>query len=229
MKAMAVTTFPADPTLDEVRAVMAPIVARNAAFDGWGRAAVEASLDMAASQFAIAPNVARLAFDGGAVAMIDAWFAHVDAEMLTRCTPERLASMKVRDRITALIEARLDVLARDKEALRRALSVLAMPQNLPRAARLGWRATDVIWRAAGDTAADFNHYTKRSLLGSIYSATLLVFLDDESEGHADTRAFLGRRIGDIMRVEKAKARLSGRAERRPSLARFVGRLRYHAR
>jgi ubiquinone biosynthesis protein COQ9 len=108
-------------------------------------------------------------------------------------------------------------------------SILALPQNVARAARLGWRAADHIWRAAGDTAVDYNHYTKRTLVAGIYAATLLVFLDDESEGHADTKAFLGRRIEGVMRFEKAKARLSANAERRPSLARFVGRLRYHAR
>lgn len=217
--------LPSDPTLDEVRIALAPLVARNAAFDGWSKAAV----DMAAEQAGVDREIATLAFDGGAIAMIDAWFAHIDAAMLTACPPERLAAMKVRDKITALIEARLDAVVRDREALRRALSILALPQNVARAARLGWRAADHIWRAAGDTAVDYNHYTKRTLVAGIYAATLLVFLDDESEGHADTKAFLGRRIEGVMRFEKAKARLSANAERRPSLARFVGRLRYHAR
>ncbi len=223
---MAVSpALPPDPTLDEVRAALAPLVARNAAFDGWSEAAV----DMAAELVGVDREIAALAFDGGAIAMIDAWFAHVDAAMLAACPAERLGAMKVRDKITALIEARLDAMARDREALRRALSILALPRNVARAARLGWRAADHIWRAAGDTAVDYNHYTKRTLVAGIYAATLLVFLDDESEGHADTKAFLGRRIEGVMRFEKSKARLSASAERRPSLARFVGRLRYHAR
>ncbi len=119
-------------------------------------------------------------------------------------------------------------MVREKEALRRALSILALPQNMAHAAKLGWRAADHMWRAAGDTAVDYNHYTKRTLLAGIYAATLLTFLNDESEGHADTRAFLGRRIEGVMRFEKAKARLTANAEHRPSLARFVGRLRYRA-
>lgn len=225
MGLMAEATLPPDPTLDEVRAALAPLVARNAAFDGWRAEAVNA----AAAQAGIAPDIAALAFDGGAVAMIDAWFAHIDAEMHKACPPDRLAPMKVNERITALIEARLDLLARDREALRRALSVLAMPQNLARAGKFGWRAADAMWRAAGDDATDFNHYSKRTSLGGIYSATLLVFLNDESEDHAETRAFLARRIASIMKIEKAKARWRARSDQRPSLARFVGRLRYHAR
>jgi len=222
---MAQDVLPADPTLDEVRAVLAPIIARNAAFDGWSKAAVE----MAASQVGVDPVIAALAFDGGPMAMIDAWFAHIDAAMLSACPSKTLGAMKIREKISALVEARLAAMKPDKESLRRALSILAMPQNMARAAQLGWRAADHMWRAAGDTSVDYNYYTKRSILAGIYAATLLVFMNDESDNHAETSAFLARRIEGIMRFEKTKARFTRNAERRPSLARFVGRLRYHAR
>lgn len=222
---MVQTTLPADPTLDEVRAALAPLVARNAAFDGWSEAAV----GLAAQQAGVDPEIAALAFAGNAVAMIDTWFADIDAAMLRSCPPERLSTMKIREKISTLVEARLDALEPDKEALRRALSILAMPQYIAHATKLGWRAADHMWRAAGDSAVDYNHYTKRMLLAGIYAATLLVFLNDGSEGHSDTRAFLGRRIEGVMRFEKAKAQMTAKAEYRPSLARFVGRLRYRAR
>jgi ubiquinone biosynthesis protein COQ9 len=103
-----------------------------------------------------------------------------------------------------------------------------MPQNLPDATRLAWRAADRIWRVAGDRATDFNHYSKRTILIGVYGSTSLVFLDDDSEGLAATRAFLDRRIDDVMNFEKAKARWRGSRERIPSLSRFLGRLRYPA-
>lgn len=214
----------ADATLDELRAALAPQLAANAAFDGWNARA----LDMAADGMGVDRDVAHLAFPGGAVAMIDAWFASIDAAMAARFTPEALAAMKIRERIAALVEARLDLLAPNREALRRALAILAMPQNVARAARLGWRSADVMWRLAGDTATDYNHYTKRAMLGAVYAATITVFLDDDSADHADTRAFLARRIEGIMRFEQAKHRLLGQLAHRPSLSRFLGRLRYPA-
>jgi ubiquinone biosynthesis protein COQ9 len=134
--------------------------------------------------------------------------------------------MKIRAKITALVEARLAELAPHRETLRRALAILAMPQNMVGGAKLGWRAADLMWRAAGDTATDYNHYTKRTILTGVYAATITVFLDDESEGWADTRAFLGRRIEGIMHFEKAKAGFLSRTEHLPSLSRFIGRLRY---
>lgn len=213
-----------DLTLDEIRARLAPAIAANAAFDGWGREA----LDLAAEAEGIDADVARLAFQGGAVDMIDAWFAHIDAEMARAVPAERLAGMKVRERIASQVEARLEAALPDREALRRALAVLAQPQNVARAARLGWRTVDLIWRRAGDVAVDYNHYTKRGILLAVYGATVAVFLDDDSEGLEATRGFLARRIDGIMRFEKAKAGFAKRTELRPSLSRFIGRLRYPA-
>jgi len=211
-----------DLTLDEIRSLLAPGIAANAAFDGWS----DAARDMAADAAGIDRDVAALAFEQGPVDMIDAWFADIDVAMLESVPPERLSAMKIRARIAALVEARLQATAADRESLRRALAILALPQNLTKAGRLGWRTVDTIWRAAGDVATDYNHYTKRTILLGVYAATVTVFLDDESEGFAETRAFLSRRIDDIMRFETAKSGFLKRTEHGFSLSRFVGRLRY---
>ena len=86
-----------------------------------------------------------------------------------------------------------------------------------------------MWRLAGDTATDYNHYSKRAILGAVYGSTMAVFLNDASEDFADTRAFLARRIDQVMRFESWKHRRAARTVERPSLARFVGRLRYPGR
>lgn len=211
-----------DATLDEIRAELAPLIAANAAFDGWSEAAIEA----AAASKGVDPDVARLAFPGGALDMIVAWFEEIDRAMIAAVSDERLGAMKIRERISAQVEARLDALAPNREALRRALAILARPQHALRGAKLGWHAADLMWRRAGDTATDYNHYTKRAILSGVYAATITVFLDDESEGLAETRAFLSRRIDGILRFEKTKAQLLKQRARMPSLSRFVGRLRY---
>ncbi|MET0365552.1 MAG: COQ9 family protein [Sphingobium sp.] len=213
-----------DETLDDLRLRLAPMVADNAAFDGWSAKALAAT----AAQSGTDADIVALAFNGGALAMIDAWFASIDANMLTALPPERLGNMRTPHRITALVEARLDILAPHREALRRAQSVLAMPQNLVRAAKLGWRAADVMWRAAGDTATDLNHYSKRATLGTIYASTMIFFVNDESEHWADTKAFFARRLSGVARFEKAKARMTGNSDMHFNPARFIGRLRYRS-
>ncbi len=215
-------SLPEDPTLDEVRSFLAPSLAAQAAFDGWNEKAVLAAAGLAG----VDPDLARLAFNDGPVDMIDAWFQAIDIRMAAKYSAEELAGMKVRQRIKALVEARLEALAGDREGLRRAVAILAAPPHLRRAAKMGWRAADKMWRLAGDTATDYNHYTKRTLLSGVYGSTISVFLDDESDDFADTRAFLDRRIDNVMQFEKVKAKITGRGGDRFSMARFVGRLRY---
>ena len=217
--------LPADPTLDEIRAALAPLIADNAAFDGFGN---EALAD-AATRLGVDIDVAKLAFPGGARDMVDAWFADIDARMAERWPAGKLATLKIRERITTLVETRIALLAPHRESLRRALALLALPTNAPHAAKLGWRAADLMWKLAGDTATDFNHYSKRTILGAVYGSTMAVFLNDESEDFAETRAFLARRIDQVMRFESWKHRRAARGIERPSLARFVGRLRYPGR
>ncbi|MEO7248224.1 MAG: COQ9 family protein [Novosphingobium sp.] len=212
-------------TLAEMRVALAPRIADNAAFDGWSNAAV----DNAAASLGINPASARLAFPGGAMDMIDAWVSGVDASMAEHFSASPLAALPIRERIRRLVQFRLDAVAATRESLRRALAVMAMPQNLVRSAQLGWRRADMMWRLAGDVATDYNHYTKRAILGSIYAMTLAVYVGDESEGFADTAAFLDRRIDGIMRFEKAKAKMLNGTDEHFSPARFLGRLRYPSR
>lgn len=217
--------LPADPTLDEIREALAPAIGRNAAFDGWSTTAVKA----AAEEIGVDPDVAALALKGSAMTLIDAWIDGIDLELARRLPPEKLAATKIRERITALLATRMEIMAPNRESLRRAMAIMASPQNLPRAAKIGWRSADRMWRLAGDTASDFNHYTKRMTLSAVYGSLLTVFVNDESENFADSRAFLDRRIDNVMKFEKVKAQAKTRRENIPSLSRFIGRLRYPAK
>ena len=211
--------------LERLRRELALAVGENAVFDGWTRAAV----DSAAGQLGIDPVQARLAMPKSRAGMIDLYIQEVDRALQAYFTPKRLKDMKIRDKIRSLIWRRLEVMGPAREAVRRALAILAMPQNLPLALRISWRTADLMWRIAGDTSTDFNHYTKRITLGAVYGSTLLVWLDDQSEGWTETAAFLDRRIDDVMKFEKMKAQWRGSSDQRLSLSRFLGRLRYPPR
>ncbi|MDP3552099.1 MAG: COQ9 family protein [Novosphingobium sp.] len=213
-----------DTSLEALRLRLAPAIAEAAAFDGWKAEAVAAAAEMEG----VDPALAAFAFEGGAMQMISAWIARIDADMAEALPASQIGNLPIRERIRRLVQFRLDALVGKEEALRRALAIMAMPQNVPAATRLGWSSADAMWRLAGDTATDYNHYTKRMTLGSIYAATLAYFAQDTSDGHDDTRAFLDRRIENVMQFEKAKAKLLKPRDENFSLMRMLGRLRYPA-
>lgn len=147
-----------DQSLEDLRLELAPYIAEAAAFDGWTDAAVTMAADMTGTDAA----AARFAFQAeqglsSAMLMITAWTGSIDRAMAAALPPERLAAMPIRQRITALVEFRLDQIAGREEALRGALIELAKPWNIPASTRLGWRSADAMWRLAGDTATDYNH------------------------------------------------------------------------
>lgn len=189
------------------------------AFDGW----TDKALALAAQDIGMDPDLAALALPDAA-AMLTAWGALANDRMAEMMAGSH--NMKIRERIRMALVTRLE--QGDREVTRRALALLAQPQHAALSARLLWDAADAMWRAAGDTATDYNHYTKRTILSAIYAATLLHWTQDDSDDFADTRAFIERRIDGVMRFEKAKAKLTGIGARLPDPARFLGRLRYPA-
>src|SRR5690606_33922785 len=145
-----------------------------------------------------------LAFPGGAVQMIEAWFDSIDRAMAAAFPPERISGMKIRERIRALVLFHIERARPHRAALPRALAVLALPPNSLLAARLARRAAARMWRLAGASATGFNHYSKRAILAGGHGATTLLFLDDPSDALGETRAFPARRIEGAMSFEKAK-------------------------
>ena len=113
--------------------------------------------------------------------------------------------MRTAERVADGVRTRLAILLPHREAVRRSLALLAMPQNLALAARLLYDTVDTIWHAAGDRATDFNFYTKRGLLAGVYAATTLYWLDDRSAGTAASDEFLARRLAEVTAIPKRAA------------------------
>jgi len=147
-----------------------------------------------------------------------------DAGALTRLAEVDPAALKIRERIAAGLAARLDAAAQDEAAVRRWMGFLALPPNVALAGKLAWESADVLWRWAGDTATDENHYSKRVLLAGILTGALAIRL---SSGRGEALAFVDRRIADVMSFEKWKATTPLRpAAALAQLAAGLGRLRY---
>lgn len=172
-------------------------------FDGWTKAALQAGVQDAGFD----ADMALRAFPGGLPDLAQHMADWADRRMLDELADLDLDAMRVRDRVAAGVKARLQVVTPYREAMRRLLAYLTLPQNAPMAARQTWRTVDKIWYAAGDDAADFNYYTKRSLLLPVYTTTVLYWLNDDSDGMAATWDYLDRRISDVLKVPALKARI----------------------
>jgi ubiquinone biosynthesis protein COQ9 len=172
-------------------------------FDGWTQMVIDAGV----ADTELDPDLVWRAFPGGPADLVKFFSKYIDRKMVAVLENTRLEDMQVRKRIAEAVRVRLDLLASHREAVRRMLAFLALPAHAVLGLSCLARTVDEMWHAAGDTSTDFNFYTKRGLLAGVYGTTLLAWLDDETEDFSATWAFLDRRIGDVMEIQKARGRL----------------------
>ncbi|NNU79693.1 COQ9 family protein [Halovulum dunhuangense] len=190
-----------DPVEDTKARVLAAALP-NVVFDGWtDRAIADAVRDCG-----VDPGLARLAFPRGGIDLALAFHWANDAALARRMAEADLGALRYSERVARAIEMRLELVAPHREAVRRAAALFALPIHAADGARAIWHTADTIWTALGDTSEDVNWYTKRATLSGVYSATVLYWLGDDSPDMEATRAFIDRRIGDVMQIEKVKAR-----------------------
>lgn len=155
------------------------------------------------------------------------WREH-DTVLLSPETAESLAGMKIREKIGFLLNSRLDAAAVDEQLARRLMGYFALPHHAALYHRLLWETADIIWRLAGDTALDENHYSKRMIVSGIITTALMSRLSvGGSLGRDAQLEQIDRNIEQVMQFEKFKAKLPVKPEEVIlTLARSLGRLRF---
>jgi ubiquinone biosynthesis protein COQ9 len=186
-------------------------------FEGWTRTALRRALTACGRN----PDDAAFLFPGGAVDMIEAWTCLADRDMEAAAQSADLAAYRTPGRVRAIISLRFEQNRPHREAISRAVAVLALPHNAKRAAAITARTADAIWHAAGDRSADFAWYTKRALLAGVYASTLLFWLRDMSDSDDDTMAFLDRRLANVATIGKTRKSITSKLQ--PPVPGFIRR------
>ena len=208
---------PPDMAADETRDAIMQAVLAHVPFDGWG----EKALLAAADECGIGTDAARRAFPRGAASLIEYHSTLADRRMEDDLGAEALKGLSVGRRIAAAVRLRLEQEEPHREAVRAAVSYLALPLNARLCLKCLYRTVDTVWFAIGDKSTDFNFYSKRALLAGVYGSTLLYWLDDRSEDHEESWAFLDRRLQDVMRVGRLKGEMQRFLPSLETLARLL--------
>lgn len=191
---------------DHLAATRAAVIAAalpHVAFDGWSARTLTAAIE----ESGVEPGLARLAFPRGGVDLALGFHNEMDGVLAEELGTADLLGLRFRDRIAWAIMRRLELVAGEREAVRRAATLFALPMHAADGARAIWHTSDTIWTGLGDTQRDFSWYSKRATLAAVYSSALLYWLGDDTPGFSATREFVARRIDDVMRLEGVKAKV----------------------
>ena len=199
---------------DDLKAVVLEAALKRAADEGF----TEAMLSAAGKDASTGAEMLAHIFPQGPASVVEFFSQCSDAAMEKVLADKNLSEMKVRERISTAVLARIDAIRPHKEAARRAAAFLLMPAHAPLGMKLLYQTVDAMWRAAGDTSTDFNFYTKRAILSAVYSSTLMRWFNDASQDEIATHEFLAARIENVMQFEKFKAEMRERTKGMPSFA-----------
>lgn len=181
---------------------------KHVPFDGWSMVALENG----ANDADISKEDAMRAFDFEPNKLVEGYSNMLDDHMLKDLEEYDFANMRVRDRIHTCVMVRLKLLAKHKDAAIKTAVLLSIPANAALGCKLINQTVDKMWRASGDTATDFNYYSKRALLSGVYTSTLLYWFNDVSEDFQETSQFLERRIENVMSIPKVKGSIMSTLE-----------------
>ena len=171
-------------------------------FDGWGDVAFNASC----ADADLDPQIARLYCPRGGLDLAIYYHRMCDQKLLEEYKSREWGEARLRNKVGTVIKARLE-LVEEKELVRRATTLFALPQNNLTGLKLIWETSDIIWKIVGDTSNDINWYTKRTTLSAVYGAVVLFWLGDNSSESEKTWEFVDRRLADVMGFEKFKSTL----------------------
>lgn len=193
-----------------------------AAFEGW----TVKTLREAVAACDLPVGAEALYFPDGPLELIGFWASECDAATAQYLAQLDQSQMRIREKVTAGVIARLEVIGKHEAAAKRAASRLLLPDAIGQGPKQIWAAADTIWRAIGDSSTDYNYYTKRTTLSAVISSSMLSWLSDSRADKREARAFVDARIENVMQFEKAKFAVKKRTEGLPNIAEILGSLRY---
>jgi len=207
---------------DHIRDAILDAALKIAPFEGWTRL----TLRRAVREAGYPDGADELYFEEGVGELLDFWSARLNEQAEAEISKLELGALKIRERVTQGVLARLEAIGTDEEAARRASSRLILPDLAATGVKQIWQAADMIWRAIGDSSTDANYYSKRAILSSVIGATLPVWLSDPSDDKTKGRAFLEARIENVMSFEKMKWQVKNKTKDLPNPAEILGQIRY---
>lgn len=190
-------------TEEEARRRMLELASDNITFDGFSDLAFRTT----ANDAGVSIELAKSAFPKGIHDLGVEMHMAADRKLQERLAAENMDGLRYSEKVARAVMLRLEIAASTKEAVRRAASYFALPQNAGAGAKCIWNTADTIWNALGDTSDDLNWYSKRTILSAVYSSSLLYWLGDDTPDLAKTKAFVDRRIANVMQFEKTKSEI----------------------
>lgn len=171
----------------------------NAPFERWSNHNLKSS----AAECGFSSGYVSLLFNKG-IDDLTGYFYQILNRSLAESFLKKNMYTKIVDKISYLIELKLDLYDSHRRAIPLLVQYNIAPQNLRQTQSFLWQTCDQIWFLAGDKSTDYNYYTKRTLLGYVYTSSVMYWLSDESANYAETKKFIRCKLQEVLKLGQWK-------------------------
>lgn len=145
-------------------------------------------------------------FPNGYINLIQLYLDNINTKMTDESKKMDLIRLKVHERIRELSILRFKIMEKEKELSRKTFIHLLLPTKYNFSIKNIYKSVDQIWYLAGDNSTDFNFYSKRVILASIYFVTLMHFINNNN--FDETKRILNEQLKNVSKIPKIKERFN---------------------
>ena len=145
-------------------------------------------------------------FPEGYLSIVQMYLEEVDEKMTKESEKINLIRLKIHERIRELCILRLNIMVKEKDLVSKTFLHLLLPHNYKFSSKNLYKTVDQIWFLAGDNSTDFNFYSKRIILASIYTSTMIHFINNDNMD--DTLFLLNKLLRKVSKIPQIKSNIN---------------------
>ncbi len=164
----------------------------------------EETMELASINCGLDKHHHKLLFQGGLVELLS-FLSQLNDDIMLEKLSHIINPTSVTQKIAIATKIRVKLL--DRIILQKIFNFYINPLHTKNSIKLGFKTCDSIWKYSGDRSADYNYYSKRILLASVYLPSLLYYLGDDSENFESTDLFIQSSLEKIVRIAGLKKKI----------------------
>lgn len=160
-------------------------------------------------------DLVLILFPQGYINLLQLYLDDLNLKMTYESKKIDLIRLKLHERIREICFIRFNIMEKEKKIIKKTFVYLLLPNKYKFSLKNIYRSVDQIWYLAGDSSTDFNFYSKRVILASIYSSTMMHFINNDNL--EETKNIFDKRLKNLSKIPKIKERLNDFARLSPYL------------
>ena len=132
------------------------------------------------------------------------FFEDLDKKFLKEIKSKINKISKTNEKISFLLNKRFQIERKNKELIKTFLIHLIKNNSTNKVLNYIYSVSDIIWKYSNDRSVDFNYYTKRLILSSVYLKILMLTFYNDNLTHKDIDKEIQKTLEHVRKISQLK-------------------------